>query len=98
MSETGQISLKKKDSLAKLGTRMPYEEAERTYEELTGQRTSKTQAHRVVQAMGKKALAQGIRHKRLKGNGKTHVGADGVMINIRKEGWKEMKIPAGPVL
>lgn len=92
------MSRKKKDRLARLSARMPYEEVERTYEELTGQKASKTQAHRVVQAMGKKVLAQeerqGVKHKPLKGDGKSHVGADGVMVNIRKEGWKEMKVGA----
>ena len=97
MSAESQMSRKKEDQMAKLSARMPYEEVERTYEELTGQRASKTQAHRVVQVMGKKVLGeekQGVRHKPLRGEWKTHVGADGVMVNIRAEGWKEVKVGA----
>ena len=97
MSEESQMSRKKEDQLAKLCTRMPYEEAVKTYEELTGQRVARERAHRVVQKMGKKMLQgrkQGVKHKEIKGDGKEHVGSDGMMVNIRGEGWKEVKVGA----
>ena len=97
LSEESQMSRKKEDQLAKLCARMPYEEAVATYEELTGQRVARVSAHRVVQKMGKKmsqGTKQGVKHKEIKGVGKEQVGSDGTMVNMRGEGWKEVKVGA----
>ena len=87
LSEASQMSEKKEDELIRLSVRMPYEEAVKTYEELTGLPASVSVVHRVVQEMGKE-------YKELKAEGKEHVGSDGTMVNIREEGWKEVKVGA----
>lgn len=96
LSETSRMSPKKEDQISKLSVRMPYEEVEKTYKELTGLPASRSAAHRVVQEFGKKVKEKGseVKYKEVKGEGKEHVGADGVMVHIRAEGWKEMKIGA----
>lgn len=88
------MSLKKKDELLRLSARMPYREVEKTYKELRGLPASRSAGHRAVRERGAKVKENKeiARHKPLKGNGKEHVGADGVLINIRREGWKEVKV------
>ena len=92
LSEVSQMSSKKEDELTRLSVRLPYAEAVKTYEELTGLRASSSVTHRVVQETGKKFKGKAIEHKPLKGDGKEHVGSDGTMVNIREEGWKEVKV------
>jgi hypothetical protein len=94
LSKESRMSQKKEDQMAKLSVRMPYEEAVKTYEELTGLGASVSVVHRVVQEKGEKFGEAKIEHKPLKGDGKEHVGSDGTMVNIREEGWKEVKIGA----
>lgn len=94
LSEVSQMSSKKEDELTRLSVRMPYEEAVKTYEELRGLPASCSVAHRVVQEKGKKFKGEEAEHKPLKGEGKEHVGSDGTMVNIREEGWKEVKVGA----
>lgn len=94
LSEVSQMSGKKEDELTRLSVRMPYEEAVKTYEELTGLPASVSVTHRVVQETGKKFKGEAIEHKPLKADGKEHVGSDGTMVNMRSEGWKEVKIGA----
>ena len=47
--------------------------------------------HQVVQEMGKEYKGEKVEYKELKAEGKEHVGSDGTMVNIREEGWKEVK-------
>lgn len=94
LSEVSQMSSKKEDELTRLSVRMPYEEAVKTYEELRGLPASVSVTHRVVQEIGKRFKGEDIEHKQLKGAGKEHVGSDGTMVNMREEGWKEVKIGA----
>lgn len=94
LSGESRMSPKKEDELLRLSVLMPYRDAKKTYEELQGLRTSRSAAQRIVSKRGAKVKEnkQIARHKPLKGNGKEHVGADGVLINIRREGWKEVKV------
>ncbi len=94
LSQESRMSPRKEDQMTKLSVRMPYEEAAKTYEELTGLGASVSVVHRVVQEKGKGFGEEKIEHKPLKGAGKEHVGSDGTMVNIREEGWKEVKIGA----
>jgi hypothetical protein len=75
---------------------MVYEEVGKTYEELTGLPASRVGAHGVVQRFGEKQVVKeaGAKYKAIKGDGKEHVGSDGTMVNIRGEGWKEVKVGA----
>ena len=66
----------------------------KTYEELTGLPASVSVVHRVVQEMGKEYKGKKVEYKELKAEGKEHVGSDGTMVNIREEGWKEVKVGA----
>ena len=96
LSKKTRMSPKKEEQLVKLSVHMAYEQAERTYEELTGLPASKSGAQRVVQGFGEK-INEGqekVHYKMIKGEGKEHVGSDGTMVNIRQEGWKEIKIGA----
>ncbi len=96
LSEKGRMSARKEDQLARLSVRMVYEEVEKTYEELTGLPASRTGAPKVVQRFGEEQRKSGaeVRYKAVKGKGKEHVGSDGTMVNIRGEGWKEVKVGA----
>lgn len=94
LSEVSEMSSKKEDELVRLSVRMPYEEAVKTYEELRGLAASCSVTHRVVQEKGKKFKGEGIKYKPLKAGGKEHVGSDGTMVNMRGEGWKEVKVGA----
>jgi len=96
LSQGSRISVQKEKQLALLAVHMPYEEAKKVYEELTRLKTARMTAHRAVQrlavAMEKKPEA--VVTEPIKGKGRTrrHVTADGVMVRIREEGWKEAKV------
>lgn len=94
LSKKSRMSGKKEDELTRLSVRMPFEEATKTYEELRGLPASVSVAHRVVQEKGKEFAEEKIEYKPIKGEGKEHVGSDGTMVNMREEGWKEVKIGA----
>lgn len=95
LSQGSQMSIQKERQLAKLSVRLPYEEAKRVYEELTGQKVGAMTAHRVVQRLGAEMTDRKVsKAEAPKADGQTrqHVTADGVMIHIQKEGWKEAKV------
>ena len=96
LSEESRMSPKKEEQLVRLSVHVVYEQVEKTYEELTGLPASKSGAQRVVQVFGEKMNGEAVKviHQEIKGEGKEHVGSDGTMVNIRKEGWKEVKIGA----
>lgn len=90
-----RMSRQKEKQLALLSVHMPYEEAKKVYMELTHLSVGRMTVHRTVQCLGTKiAGLEGTVPKALKPKGETrrHVTADGVMIHIRKEGWKEAKV------
>ena len=90
------MSLQKEKQLALLAVHMPYEEAKRVYEELTRLPTARMTVHRVVQRLApaseKEAAVTVPKASEGKGEDRRHVTADGVMIRIREEGWKEAKV------
>ena len=78
-----------------MSTQMPYRDVEKLYKELTGHGVGKMTAHRTVQRLGKKISPPTPGNKKsAKLKAKTHQSADGTMIHIRKEGWKEAKVGA----
>ncbi len=92
LSSETRMSKKKEYQVVKLCTMLSYREAAEVYKELTGQRVEKTTSHRIIQKIGEVAiLNQGREDKGEKGV-RHHVGADGTMINIVGEGWKEVKV------
>jgi len=83
----------KERCLAKLSVRLPYEEAQQVYEEISGLRTSRMTIHRSVQRLGA-ALPIQQGSTRNKQSLKRQVTADGTMVHLRGEGWKEAKVGA----
>jgi hypothetical protein len=83
------MSQRKERQLARLAARLPYEEAQDVYEELTYQTTGSMTIHRTVQTLGGKLQQIPPPLPALAEKGKKHVTADGAMIHIRQEGWKE---------
>lgn len=98
LSDQTRMSVQKEKQLVLLSVRLPYEEVRKVYEELTGQSAGRMTAHRSVQRLGQKVCGKVSGAKKsqlLKTNeGKKHTTADGTMIHIRKEGWKEAKVGA----
>lgn len=91
------MSEQKEKQLALLSVHMPYEEAKKVYQELTRQKTGRMTAHRTVQHLGAQIMEIKTPLKPKPETGektKKHVTADGVMIHIREEGWKEAKVGA----
>ena len=90
------MSTQKEKQLALLAVHMPYEETKKVCEELTRLKTGRMTAHRTVQRLGaaKKKEPAGAVIEPAKPDSRTrrHVTADGVMIRIREEGWKEAKV------
>lgn len=89
------MSKQKEKQLALLSARLPYEEAQKVYEELTGQTVGQMTAHRTVQRLGARMTEVKAPLKpesKIEENTKKHVTADGVLIHIRREGWKEAKV------
>lgn len=99
LSNQSRMSIQKEKQLALLSVRLPYEEAHKVYEELTRQSAGRMSAHRSVQRLGSKTSVEiSSRAKKPKLSrqdcGKNHATADGTMIHIREEGWKEAKVGA----
>ena len=90
------MSQNKEQLLARLSVRMPYEEAQKTYRDLTHQNIGTMSVHRAVQRLGKKILSPAAGKQKLNRGlqGKCHESGDGTMIHIRGEGWKEAKVGA----
>ena len=91
LSTRSRMSEQKEKQLALLSVHMPYEEARKVYEALT----RSTAGRMTVQRLGFQITgAEAPLKSRAKTEEKTkkHVTADGVMIHIRKEGWKEAKV------
>lgn len=89
------MSEQKEKQLALLAVHMPYEEAKKVYEELTHSKTGRMTAHRTVQRLGSQmteAQAPQKSESKTEENTKQHITADGVMVHIREEGWKEVKV------
>lgn len=94
VSKDSRMSRRKERLLSRLAARLPYEEAKEVYEDLTYQKTGAMTIHRTVQTLGEKVDQKPPEHAPLSGKGKKHVTADGVMIYIREEGWKEAQVGA----
>lgn len=98
--ELGQsrMSLQKESQLALLSVHMTYGEAKAVYEELTRNKTGKMTAHRTVQRWGSKLkgleMIKRDEAEKVEAKGKEHVTADGVMVPLKEEGWKEAKVGA----
>ena len=94
LSRRSRMSRKKERLLARLATRLPYEEAKAVYEELSHQKTGSMTIHRTTQSLGQKLRQTPPPITLVSGKGKRHVTADGAMIHIRGEGWKEALVGA----
>lgn len=96
LSQESRMSVQKEKQLALLAVHMPYEETKKVYEELTRLKTGRMTAHRTVQRLGavmEKAPAAVVAEPaKQDSQTRRHVTADGVMIRIREEGWKEAKV------
>lgn len=96
LNPKSRMSEQKEKQLALLSVRLPYEEAKRVYEELTGFSVGRMTAHRTIQRLGAGIKESEVwvkpESKTASSPGKRHVTADGVMIHIRGEGWKEAKV------
>ena len=85
---------------AKLGSMMPYAQGANVYAELTGVTVSAPSVWRVIQEVGEKALQMECVDKfnpavpakhRVDDDDQMGVALDGFMVNVREEGWKEVK-------
>ena len=96
LSQGSRMSLQKEKQLALLAVHMPYEESKKVYEELTQLKTGTMTGHRAVQRLGAAAVkgrAAAAKEEGEQGREtQRHVTADGVMIHLREEGWKEAKV------
>jgi hypothetical protein len=89
------MSEQKEKQLALLSVHMPYQEAHKVYEDLTHLKTGQMTVHRTVQRLGSQTAATQAAPKSKPNpeeKTKKHITADGVMIHIREEGWKEAKV------
>ena len=94
VSTRSRMSRKKERLLARLAARLPYEEAKAVYEELSYQKTGSMTIHRTAQSLGQKLRQTPPEISLVSEQGKRHVTADGAMIHIRGEGWKEALVGA----
>lgn len=94
VSTRSRMSRKKERLLARLAARLPYEEAKAVYEELSYQKTGSMTIHRTAQCLGQKLRQTPPEVVLVSEQGKRHVTADGAMIHIRGEGWKEALVGA----
>ena len=94
LSKQSRMSRRKESQLTRLAARLPYEEAKEVYEELSYQKTGSMTIHRTVQTLGRKLQERPPKLPALLDQGKRHVTADGAMIHIRGEGWKEALVGA----
>jgi len=96
LSSGSRMSRCKERQLAKLSVRLPYEEAQKVYEEISGLPVSRMTLHRSVQRLG--AALRDVPRPQESQMGqralKRHVTADGTMVHLRGEGWKEAKVGA----
>lgn len=94
LSPSSRMSEGKEKQIALLSVRLPYEEAKKVYEELTGFPVGRMTAHRTVQRLGPSQRQDSRAQEMKPQQGKPHLTADGTMIHIREEGWKEAKVGA----
>ena len=90
-----RLSPQKEKQLALLSVHMPYEETKKVYKELTGLSVGRMTAHRTVERLGRDLAGAKVsvpKQSQPKEPTKRHVTADGVMIHLREEGWKEAKV------
>lgn len=94
LSRRSHMSRRKERLLARLAARLPYEEAKAVYEDLSYQKTGSMTIHRTAQALGQKLRQTPPAVALVAKQDKRHVTADGAMIHIRGEGWKEALVGA----
>lgn len=94
LSRRSRMSRRKERVLARLAARLPYEEAKAVYEDLSYQKTGSMTIHRTAQALGQKLRQTPPAVALAAKQDKRHVTADGAMIHIRGEGWKEALVGA----
>ncbi len=94
LSARSRMSRRKERLLARLAARLPYEEAKAVYEDLSYQKTGRMTIHRTAQCLGQKLRQTSPAVTLEAKEGKRHVTADGAMIRIRGEGWKEALVGA----
>ena len=94
LSKDSRMSRRKEGQLARLAARLPYEEAKAVYEDLTHQKTGGMTIHRTAQGLGQKIRQSPPEISLISEPNKRHVTADGAMIHIRGEGWKEALVGA----
>lgn len=94
LSTRSRMSRKKERLLGRLAARLPYEEAKAVYEELSYQKTGSMTIHRTAQSLGQKLRQTPPAISLASEQNKRHVTADGAMIHIRGEGWKEALVGA----
>lgn len=88
------MSKRKERKLAHLAARLPYEEAKEVYEDLTNQKTGRMTIHRTIQKIGQEMTKEPPVVEGPPGKGKKHITADGALVHIRGEGWKEAQVGA----
>jgi hypothetical protein len=88
------MSRRKERLLSRLAARLPYEEAKAVYEDLSYQKTGRMTIHRTAQVLGQKLRQTPPAVVLEAPGGKRHVTADGAMMHIRGEGWKEALVGA----
>jgi hypothetical protein len=94
LSARSRMSRRKERLLARLAARLPYEEAKAVYEDLSYQKTGSMTIHRTAQALGQELRKTPPAVALAGKQDKMHVTADGAMIHIRGEGWKEALVGA----
>jgi len=94
LSKDSRMSRRKESQLTRLAARLPYEEAKAVYEDLTHQKTGGMTIHRRVQKLGQKIRRDPPEIVLNSKPNKRHVTADGALIHIRGEGWKEALVGA----
>lgn len=94
LSMSSRLSCRKERLLGRLAARLPYEEAKAVYEELSYQKTGSMTIHRTAQVLGQKIRQRPPEIGLKAEQEKRHVTADGAMIAIRREGWKEALVGA----
>ena len=94
LSARSRMSRKKERLLARLAARLPYQEAKSVYEELSYQKTGRMTIHRTAQSLGQKIQQSPPEMSLVSKPNKRHVTADGAMIHLREEGWKEALVGA----
>lgn len=100
LNKKTSMTPQKQNILIYLAVRLTYSESQDVYSKITGMSVSRTNLWKILNSKGTDIANQ---HENVllesmpsppseKDNYKTHVGTDGVMVHIRKQGWKEAKV------